>query len=350
MVVTVSSVVALASLALNIALILYNYIPTTDCARKHIINTPIILVFDNNVITHTLPKQFRTSKQLAQIAKQKNVSSYGLEELNISGGGQYGVSQFHKLREELPTLQAIVDLRQECHGIANEMAVSWYGQGNAANIHYPHDNILQAERNNITALGAQSTVYISFVLKETATGRLAGLDTQTLDIKSTTTEQQLVQDANLQYLRFFITDHHGPTIPVVDKFIDFVLQWNQTYPVGSADRPYLYIHCRGGFGRTTSMMAVFDMIHNCKHVSFDQILARHALLGGRNLVIEYDPTQGLDGRILMKASGIVGSYRHYNAILRYNRLQHIYKYCKSNKDNFKTKYSTYAMAKHHMKV
>jgi hypothetical protein len=86
------------------------------------------------------------------------------------------------------------------------------------------------------------------------------------------------------------------------------------------------------------------MIHNCKTVSFDDILARQALQGGRNLIVEYDPNYGLDGQIMIKAAGIMGSYRHYQAILRYNRLQHFYKYCVSNNDNFRTPYSVFAKA------
>jgi protein tyrosine phosphatase len=47
---------------------------------------------------------------------------------------------------------------------------------------------------------------------------------------------------------------------------------------------WLYFHCKGGKGRTTTFMAMVDMIHNAKQHSFEEILIRQQKLGGQNLL------------------------------------------------------------------
>lgn len=302
----------------------------------------ILIVFDHIDNNKVVPGQFRTSDTLIQAALNKpnfNGSIFGLDRLRIAGGQQFSTSQFDAIRSELPLLGAVLDLRKESHGFLNGLPISWYGQANAANLYLSPDEVLRDERNRLRLLNVSAMVDVSHVLKESTLGEVSDIRTARVQVRNVFSEEYLVKDLHsIKYHRFFITDHHGPSAAEVDRFVYFVVKWNQTYYESNA-QPYIYLHCRGGFGRTTSMMAIYDMIYNCKNVNFHDILNRMALMGGRNLVTEYD---GLDGEIKAKDPGIMGTYKHYKAILRYNRLKHFYEYCRANMDNFQTSYSTFA--------
>ena len=63
--------------------------------------------------------------------------------------------------------------------------------------------------------------------------------------------------------------------PVSHRFVDF----DTTLAPGV----WLHFHCRGGDGRTTTFLAMHDIIHNAPQVSVNDILVRQYLLGGVNL-------------------------------------------------------------------
>ena len=47
---------------------------------------------------------------------------------------------------------------------------------------------------------------------------------------------------------------------------------------------WLHFHCRGGKGRSTTFMVLYDILRNGKHVSLDDIVKRQQLLGGSILL------------------------------------------------------------------
>lgn len=61
----------------------------------------------------------------------------------------------------------------------------------------------------------------------------------------------------------------------VDKFVSLV----DTLP----KNVWFHFHCRGGRGRTSMMLVMFDIMHNAPQVSLADIVKRQHLLGSQNL-------------------------------------------------------------------
>ncbi|KAL0489893.1 hypothetical protein AKO1_015064 [Acrasis kona] len=338
-----TNVLLIVILGVNIMLG-YRYRSTTEYCNTeythHQVDAPIFFVYDHKTDSELLPKQFRTFAQMYKTKSPSYNGSYiGLEDLKVSGGQQPSASQFIEINKNLDyKLGAVLDLRKESHVILNGIPVSWYGRGNAANVHKTTQQVEQDQLtrlNELRQLEGQA-INVSHIIKEGIRGDVDRVRTEKILVSKVSSEKELLASMGIKYHRFYITDHHGPTVAELDKFVRFVLDWNVTQ--FNSSKPYLYLHCRGGFGRTTSMMSVFDMIFNSKRVSLKDILDRNVLSGGRNLIAKYN---GIEGEIKMKDPGIVGTYRHYRAILRYDRLKHFYKYCKTNSDGFETSYAEY---------
>lgn len=74
-----------------------------------------------------------------------------------------------------------------------------------------------------------------------------------------------------------ITDHGVPTFAAVDEVVDAIRDARRSDAL-------LYTHCAGGDGRTTTVMAMADMLQNAAGgISFDEIMNRQAAIGGEDL-------------------------------------------------------------------
>lgn len=90
------------------------------------------------------------------------------------------------------------------------------------------------------------------------------------------TEQQLVTSLGAQYERIHVMDHNKPDDLAVDKFVYFVKNRVKA-------KNWLHFHCRGGRGRATTFLAMYDIINNAHKVSFNEIIQRQMQIGGTNL-------------------------------------------------------------------
>ena len=110
--------------------------------------------------------------------------------------------------------------------------------------------------------------------------------------------------AGLEYRRFHTLDHHRPADETVNEFVAFVL--SQT------EKRWWHFHCRGGSGRTSTFMLMYDMMHNAAKVSLNDILQRHILAGSRDMPL-------LDRTL---------SYKAIPGVERWNFIQQFYDYCR----------------------
>jgi hypothetical protein len=106
-------------------------------------------------------------------------------------------------------------------------------------------------------------------------GTICTVDVHPIQMTGWSTEEQHAYAAGAAYLRLPATDHVRPRDDVVDQFVAF----DNALPKGW----WLHFHCRGGDGRTTTFLAMHDILHNYPNVALDDILARQHLLGGVNL-------------------------------------------------------------------
>lgn len=260
-------------------------------------STPRLLLNMEN--TYTLPARFHLiTDHFPVAAEEKTPSAIGLGTLHASASDQFSEDSLSVMLTVIPSKNIfLVDLRQESHGFVDGMAVGWYGVKNRANVGKTVAEIEADESYRLNQL-LQNQAAVIYVDKTFT-------DTLTVHVDRVATEAELAKKFGLSYKRIPTTDHERPSEASVDMFLKFVT----TLPKDA----WLHFHCSGGKGRSTTFLAMYDMLRNAQHVSFDDILLRQYLLGGVDLAIRDEES--------------------WKAPLRKERLeflQEFYRYCKEN--------------------
>lgn len=284
----------------------------------HILSSLFYLGADEAVLIlnarneENLPRNFRTCLQT--IASSSSVSRTGLADLRISGSAQFSDLELNVVQSKIPqtTNITIVDLRAECHGFINGIAVSWYTPGNWENLGKTPDQIIAEENKRLAALSTRKEVVITKVISRAHNDVIHQFDQLKIPVSSVSNEKDLTKKHKLDYKRFFVMDHKKPNDEQVEAFVKFVRE----LPSGT----WLHFHCAAGLGRTTSFMSMYDMLRNAKEVSFNDIIARQHLIGGDNL----------------KKTILPENKKYRDAKDRLEFLQNFYNYAKNNRDGFKT--------------
>ena len=141
------------------------------------------------------------------------------------------------------------------------------------------------------------------------------VELQEIKVSDVATEKQLCADLELYYVRLPVADYQRPVDKEVDRFIELVRSMDQD--------SWLHIHCAQGVGRTTIFLAMFDMMHNAKYVSLEDIVKRQWLLGGIDLL----------------STDVSRQWEYPYAEARANFARHFYQYCQNNNDDFKQLWS-----------
>lgn len=232
-----------------------------------------MLVLDED-IGLSLPRHFRKSTDEYSPVEGPVPSREGLDTLKAAASAQFSKYSLEQALKKIDGPVWIVDLRNESHGFVNGIPISWYSPGNQSNIDESDDNIQRQEEMLFKDISRQGAILANKII-EKRHGNI--VKTKPLDLKVTkaNTENSLISGLNLNYLRIGVLDHHKPNDPEVDFFVNFIKtllpdQW-------------LYMHCRGGKGRSTTFMVMYDIMRNIDKVSLDDIVKRQALLGGSDL-------------------------------------------------------------------
>ena len=210
-------------------------------------------------------------------ARGKEPTRAGLGELQASASGQPSESALTTLREKISELAPnvklfVVDLRQESHGFANSLPISWHVKNNAGNVGKNSSEVQADEVERLKNLRG----------KETTFQPLGNADTKilkpvTMIPRVMKTEREVCEQIGVEYKRFAATDMQFPDPEVVDEFISFVA----TLP----ENAWLHFHCQAGHGRTTTFLVMYDILKN-PELSLEEICKRQYLLGGSNILIE----------------------------------------------------------------
>lgn len=223
-----------------------------------------------------LPRNFRTAQakfKHLDVQRYPQIANYvpprtGLNDLRLSGSGQFSAAEFKILLKKLRTKTNgpiyDVDLRQETHGFFNGTAVSWYGYHDWGNFGKSHAEVI-ADENARLAAALHHEVTEKTFLKHKKDKR-----TQVY-VQEAVNEKQLVEAAGVHYFRITATDHLWPEAQCIDSFIEFYKQL-------PADA-WVHFHCQAGVGRTTIFMAMYDMMKN-PQLPLKAILARQYQIGG----------------------------------------------------------------------
>ena len=223
-------------------------------------NTNSILVFDR-------------LESEAKIAKKYRV----IKDLRVSGSGQFSADELYKLLVAIPAPKNhiwIIDLRQESHGFIDGIPISWYKNQNTGNINKTASQIKKEEEKLLTDLSKQKSVAV-YTLRKLDDGNVMVDKPTTMIPELVESEEQLVTSLGAHYKRLYVLDHNKPDDQEVDNFIDFIRK------VKAQD--WLHFHCRGGKGRSSTFIAMYDIILNSQKSTFVQIMQRQAKLGNIKL-------------------------------------------------------------------
>lgn len=280
------------------------------------------LIFDEPC-GNSLPVYFRTSNGPLKAGNNIQPDTSGLNTLNISGSAEFCFLNIPFIIESINNQKiTIVDLRQESHGFVNGLCVSWYGKYDWGNIGLSRIQVETDEKRRLDSLNNVNNISITRILKkDKATNVITESVQEKLYVNDVYTEREAAKKFKLGYFRITATDHRKPLNEDVDRFIDFV----NSLESGT----WLHFHCHAGDGRTTTFMAMYDMMRNAKRTALKDILERQFLLGGIDLSKDNDYPD-FDKIYAIKRTAFFGEF---------------YEYCRVNSGNFKTGYSEWLKIK-----
>lgn len=237
----------------------------------------------NALDADALPRHFRTFKDPYKVPLSTPPTRKGLDALRLSGSAQFSQREFSAILKHVSNAGPLydIDLRQEFHGFLNGLAISWFISRDWINRGKSSREIAEQETKLLQSLLGQKSVVVSIVQLKSSGGGILEAKKLPMEVKTVQDEQAVMQSSGVNYQRLYVTDHMAPEPDEVERF----LQVYRSLP----SHAWLHIHCAGGDGRTTTFMAMVDMLHNAKDVAFDDILARQYCLGGSDLAHLGDP-------------------------------------------------------------
>jgi protein-tyrosine phosphatase len=208
--------------------------------------------------------------QMAKNPKQFRINA----KIKASASGQFSEKTLKSVLPQMSGSIWVVDLRQESHGFIKGIPISWYGPGNKLNKGLSLANIEKKEEALLSTLKKQKTLTVHEITKKEA-GSIVETKSIKMTFSQVESEKELAKRLHVEYLRIPVLDHHRPENSEVDFFVNFV----QNLPKGA----WLHFHCRGGIGRSSTFMMLYDILQNAKTESLESISERNIQLGGSNL-------------------------------------------------------------------
>lgn len=256
-----------------------------------------------------LPAKFRTADATTTL---NGITVPGTA---MSGSAQPTATQWQTIAADLRTHTKgplyDFDLRQETHLYVNGQPISRYGKRDWANVGQSNASIQQAESELVKTLPGQAITVNTLSKKKTVA------DSQSIQVNSPATEETVATKAGFHYVRITATDHIWPSPTAVDDFVNAV----KNLP----DDAWVHFHCEAGQGRTTTFMAMYEMMKH-PELPFATILEHQKALNG------------LDEAAVNDVTGWKKPY----AEQRLQMLSKFYRYVQQNhQTNFHTSWSTW---------
>lgn len=241
----------------------------------------------------------------------------GLAGLRVSGSAQFSKPGIDFLKRRFRDNKLIiVDLREESHAFVNGFPVSWYRGENDINRGKAASRIEADEKALVLDLRKKGSVE-TFALKapENPSALKTFVKPEQMKIDDVVTEKDLCSRMDIDYVRVPVPDYQRPSDAETDRFVALVK--------GMDEKTWLHIHCAEGDDRTTTFLAMFDMMHNAGKVSLEDIVTRQRLFGGANL--------------LSAAVDLTWKEPYARERIRFIKL--FYAYCRTNAPDFTKEFS-----------
>jgi hypothetical protein len=210
-----------------------------------------------------LPKCFRADQALEASASAQLTKAHLANILKKIG------------REDCPGTVTVVDLRQESHGFADGIPFSWYRCRNLINFGKTRSGALFSETEALDNLQENiNKGYMPVVTLHEIRVKLLGSVYTAEESKlegpvKIESEEQICESLGVKYVRFPVVDHHHPDEIVADAFAKYItgLLCKSGQDSKDAEHPekqqWLHFHCKGGRGRSTSFIAMYNMMVHC---------------------------------------------------------------------------------------
>ncbi len=239
------------------------------------IMAPYDLIFDSTRGA-VLPRMYR-SPVFFKNDPHQNIDLSGFNSLQISGSAQYSWLELQELVLYIHTTYKIpfckiyfFDFREEPHAILENASVTWFYGPLPVQQNKSATEVMESELKRVNQVRAFPTVFIN-TIEKSADGMPLAKKTAIYPVKVVMREQEAVKSLGANYVRLPVTDHFRPEERDVDEFVAIV----KKLPPGA----WLHFKCRGGKGRTTTFMTIYDIIRN-PNVKLEEILARQKAIGG----------------------------------------------------------------------
>jgi hypothetical protein len=212
-------------------------------------------------------------RDVTVIADVYRGNTLGIKDLYVSGSeepsekGWRSIAEYILMRKPKGSQPVVVlDLRQESHGYINGRAITLVTNYNWINLGKSNQQSHTDEVKWLSSLGSKKIVNGILTLAQyREKDYIRGKSMAVGSIKS---EEYYVSRWGFEYQRLYISDHRAP----LDSEVDALLRLVKSKP----ENTWYHVHCRGGKGRTSTVLAMFDMLKNADKVSFDEIIARQA--------------------------------------------------------------------------
>ncbi|MBY0291713.1 MAG: hypothetical protein K2W92_00255 [Alphaproteobacteria bacterium] len=186
---------------------------------------------------------FRTFQD--PISSSENVNLTGLRNIQASGGNAPRFADLTRRLSHINKNKIIVDVKCEYHGYINSIPTTFLGYG------LPNPGLRRYIRRFLWT----------------------GSFNERTDL--VTTEAEEAKKYGFIYRAVTI----GSKFAATDDNIDDIMNFFDTLPKDA----WLHIHCTNGKGRTSTILAMLDIMHNAPQVTLADIVKRHHLLGSVNL-------------------------------------------------------------------
>lgn len=169
-----------------------------------------------------------------------------------SGSSQFTAKGLETIKAEVERARpgarlVVIDLRQESHGLLHGEPVEWMGTHNQANRGKSPEAAAADEARRLFEAGAKS-------------------------------EAEVCAAAGVEYVRLPVTDHLTPDAATLQQFVALARKLER-------EGAWVHFHCKAGRGRTTTFMALWEMLRTKpEDLDATRVLERQRDLGGVDLL------------------------------------------------------------------
>lgn len=217
-------------------------------------------------------KKYSTLLRLNSNSPGKLPRNFRMSHLKASGSSQFTEADLKKILETITHDRVVVvDLREEPHGFLNGDAISWYNFNNWLNRGKTKEEIRLDEQERLGKLSYQLFTILYFK---------HGHYPHLYRIREVASSEKVALRNGAEYIQFPVSDHQHPDNHIVDDFVAFIKNLDED--------TWLHFHCSAGKGRTTTFLAMYDIMLNASNTTLEEIAAKQLSYGGINLLEEPD--------------------------------------------------------------